>query len=284
MTQNITRRRFLHGSATLAAAAAFSTEMNGSDSSGSKEFPVHLGVASYSFRKFGPSDVIPFMKRLGTPYLNLKDIHLPFNPASDVGPLSEKYRAAGMQLTAAGVIYFTKDDDADMRAKFNYVKAAGIPQIVAGPTPETLPRLESFAKEYDVTIAIHNHGPEDKYFPSPLEAMKAVKGMDRRMGICVDVGHAARAGADVPAVIREVGPRLYDVHMKDLRYADGKWTQVAVGDGDLPVPKIFAALGAVKYAGYVDLEYEIDESDPMPGMIKSFAYMRGATAGMKLNS
>lgn len=220
------------------------------------------------------------MKQLDTPYLNVKDFHLPLTPLSDVGPLSERYRSSGMKLTAAGVISFTKDDDADMRAKFDYVKAAGIPLIVAGPTPETLPRLERFAKEYDVQIAIHNHGPEDKYFPSPLDAMKAINRMDRRIGICLDVGHTARTGIDVPTAIREVGPRLYDVHMKDLRYAEGKWTQVAVGDGDLQVPKIFSSLVVVKYTGYVDLEYEIDENDPMPGMIKSFAYMRGVLAGM----
>jgi sugar phosphate isomerase/epimerase len=84
----------------------------------------------------------------------------------------------------------------------------------------------------------------------------------------------------VPATIRQVGTRLYDVHMKDLVNEGGKWTQVAVGDGSLPVEKIFAVLAAVRYPGYVDLEYEIHEDDPMPGMINSFAYMRGVIAGM----
>ena len=143
-----------------------------------------------------------------------------------------------------------------------------------------LPRLEKFAKDYEVKIAIHNHGPEDKYFPTPIDAWKAIKTMDPRMGICVDVGHTARAGLDVAATIREVGSRLFDVHMKDLMQENGKWTQVAVGDGSLPVEKIFAALVSVRYSGYVDLEYEIHEDDPMPGMVKSFAYMRGVLAGM----
>ena len=104
--------------------------------------------------------------------------------------------------------------------------------------------------------------------------------MDPRMGICVDVGHTARAGLDVSSAIREVGPRLYDVHMKDLLNDNGKWMQVAVGDGQLPVEKIFAALIAIGYPGYVDLEYEIHGDDPMPGVIESFAYMRGVLAGM----
>ncbi len=84
----------------------------------------------------------------------------------------------------------------------------------------------------------------------------------------------------MPDAIHEVGPRLYDIHMKDLANASRKESQVAVGDGVLPVEKIFAALIAIKYPGYVDLEYEINENNPLPGMIKSFAYMRGVLAGM----
>jgi len=94
------------------------------------------------------------------------------------------------------------------------------------------------------------------------------------------VGHTARTGTDVPTAIRQVGPRLYDVHMKDLANASSKESQVAVGDGCLPVAEIFAALIEIQYLGYVDLEYEIHEDDAMPGMVKSFAYMRGALAGM----
>ena len=241
---------------------------------------IRLGVASYSFRKFGVPDVIKFMKELNTPYLNVKDIHLPMTGAAEIKQVAAEYKAAGIKLTAAGAIYFTKDDDEDIRRKFEYCRIAGIPLIVAGPTPQTLPRLEKFVKEYDTKIAIHNHGPEDKYFPSPLDALKAVKNMDPRMGVCVDVGHTARTGTDVPSAIREAGPRLFDVHMKDLANTTSKESQVAVGDGSLPVEKIFAALIEVKYPGYVDLEYEIHEDDPMPGMIKSFAYMRGVLAGM----
>jgi len=242
--------------------------------------PIRLGVASYSFRKFGVPDVIKFMKELNTPYLNVKDMHLPMTGVAEIKQVAAEYKAAGIKLTAAGAIYFTKDDDEDIRRKFEYCKVTGIPLIVAGPTPQTLPRLEKFVKEYDINIAIHNHGPEDKFFPSPLDALKAVKNMDPRMGVCVDVGHAARTGTDVPRAIREAGPRLFDVHMKDLANTTSKESQVAVGDGSLPVEKIFFALIEIKYPGYVDLEYEIHEDDPMPGMIKSFAYMRGVLAGM----
>jgi sugar phosphate isomerase/epimerase len=284
MARELGRREFLSGCAVAGAAVALrATDAEIGNGAGTKQapsVPIRLGVASYSFRKFGRADLIQFMHELNTSYLNVKDVHLPMGTPAEIKQASDEFTAGGITLTAAGTIYFTKDDDDDMRRKFDYCRIADVPVMVAGPTPEVLPRMEKFAKAYDMKIAIHNHGPEDNYFPSPLDVLKAVKRMDPRMGICLDVGHAARAGTDVPSAIRTVGRRLYDVHMKDLADTSSKESQVAVGDGVLPVENIFAALIAVRYAGYVDLEYEIHEDDPVPGMRKSLAFMRGVLVGM----
>lgn len=242
--------------------------------------PIRLGIASYTFRNFDQAHLIDFMKQLKTPYLNLKDTHLPMTPPDQVAAKAAEYRAAGMTLTALGTIYFPKDDDDDIRAKFEYCKAAGVSLIVGAPTHETLPRVEKFVKEYNIRVGIHNHGPEDKQWPSPLTVLDAVKNMDRRIGCCIDVGHTMRTGTDVVSAIRKAGPRLFDIHMKDLAQSNVKESQVAVGDGLMPVPQIFKALIEMGYPGQVDLEYEIFPSDPLPGVIKSFAYMRGVLAGM----
>jgi sugar phosphate isomerase/epimerase len=243
---------------------------------------VRLGLASYTFRNFTRSAMIGFMKQLNIASLNAKDVkdHLPIDPQQEAAALAD-YGAAGIEIHAAGAIYFPKDEDADIRSKFEYCKRAGIRVIVAGdPSVETLPRIERFAKEYDIRIAIHNHGPEDKIWKSPLDVLNVVKNMDSRVGCCIDVGHAARAGTDVVQAIQEAGPRLFNVHMKDLTNFGDKESQVAVGDGILPVREIFDALIAVRYKGFVDLEYEVHPDDPMPGVIRSLAYMRGVLAGM----
>ncbi len=242
--------------------------------------PVRLGVASYTFRKFDMAQLIGFMKQLRTPYLNLKEIHLAMAPEAAVKAQAAAYRAAGMKLTAAGTITFAKDDDADVRARFEYCKAAGISLIVGAPTHAVLPRVEKFAKLYDIRVAIHNHGPEDKEFPSPLDVLKAVDSMDARLGCCIDVGHTMRAGVDVVDAIRQTGPRLFDLHMKDLAQRDAKDSQVAVGEGVMPIREIFEQLIRMKYAGCADLEYEIHEDDPLPGVVESFAYMRGVLSGL----
>jgi len=284
MKPTISRRSLLGGGTMLAASSLLSNSAFSFAAPASSSSPIRLGIASYTFRKFDQAHLIEFMKELKTPYLNLKDVHLPMTPADQVAARAAEYRAAGMTLTAAGTIYFAKDDDDDIRSKFEYVKAAGIPIIVGSPTREVLPRVEKFVKEYNIKLAIHNHGTEDKQWPSPLDVLAVVKSMDPRIGCCIDVGHTMRTGTDPVAAIKKVGPRLFDLHIKDLADGKVKESQVAVGDGIMPIPGIFRALVDIGYKGNVDLEYEIMENDPMPGVTKSFAYMRGVIAGMGLKA
>ncbi len=279
MKNNFSRRDFVRSGALVAAAFAASNDVfavAAEQPSADEGLAIRLGVASYTFRNFQRAQMIGFLKQLNVLALNAKDVkdHLPMDPQEEAAALAD-YAAAGIKPHAAGTIYFQKDEDADIRGKFEYCKRAGIAVIVAGdPAPETLPRIEKFVKEYDIRFAIHNHSPEDKLWPSPLDVLKAVKGMDPRIGCCIDVGHTARAGTDVVQSIREAGPRLFNVHMKDLTDFQSKESQVEVGKGIMPVKKIFEALTAIRYKGFVDLEYEIHPGDPMPGVIASFAFMR----------
>jgi sugar phosphate isomerase/epimerase len=284
MKAEYSRRSFLCSSAIATAGcllpSVFVTAQTTTDTGTAP--PVRLGLASYTFRNFPRAQLIGFMKQLNVSALNAKDVkdHLPTNPREEARALAD-YAAAGIKLHAAGVIYFTKDDDEDMRSKFEYCKRAGVRVMVAGdPSPAMLPRIEKFVKQYDMRFAIHNHGPEDKLWHSPLDVLKYVKNMDPRMGCCMDVGHAVRAGTDVVQAIHTVGPRLFNMHMKDLADFRSKESQVAVGEGKMPVRAIFKALISTRYKGFVDLEYEIHPDDPMPGVATSFAYMRGVLAGM----
>jgi sugar phosphate isomerase/epimerase len=281
------RRSFVRSSA-IAGAACFAplrgvcslAEAASSNSAADSE--VRLGLASYTFRNFTRSQTIGFMKQLNVNALNAKDVkdHLPMDPQEEAKALAD-YAGAGITLHAAGTISFEKDDDENIRSKFEYCKRAAIPVMVAGdPSPETLPRIEKLVKQYDIRIAIHNHGPEDKLWHSPLDVLKEIKNMDARVGCCIDVGHTVRAGTDVVQAIHAVGARLFNMHMKDLTDFQSKESQVAVGDGKMPVRAIFEALSATKYKGFVDLEYEVHADDPMPGVTSSFAYMRGLLAGM----
>ncbi len=278
MNNTVTRRGVLQGMALAGAAASLPRLAS---AFALKPSPVKLGIASYTFREFKqPQQLVDFMKQLNIKYINLKDFHLPEEPLDQVASRADFYRKAGLVITGGGTIYFPKDEDADIKAKFDYAKAAGFPLIVGSPSHEAIGRVESFVKKYDIKLAIHNHGPEDKEWPSAHDILKVIGKMDPRVGCCVDVGHSMRAGDDVPSTLREVGPRLLDMHMKDLAEKDKKESQVAVGEGIMPVKAIFQTLIDLKYKGYVDLEYEINGKDPMPGVTKSIASERKTLADM----
>ena len=287
--RELSRREFVRTSAAISAgvvAPGFASLCSGRslDRSAAAQEAVKLGIASYTFRAFTRAQMSPFLKELHTSDVNVKDVkdHLPADAQAESAALAD-YAAAGVKLHAAGTIYFDKDEDEDIRKKFEYAKRAGIKVIVSGdPAPTTLPRIEKFVKEYDIKIAIHNHGPEDKLWASPLDVLKAIKNLDPRIGCCIDVGHTARAGTDVVQAIREVGPRLFNMHVKDLADMSAKESQVAVGRGKMPIREIFKTLASMKYSGFVDLEYEVNEKDPMPGVIESLAYMRGVLRGLGL--
>lgn len=275
-------RRNLLGTVPALGAAAFFPKILGAQEYRIAGADIKLGVASYSFRKFSREQAIQMMKELGTPYLNVKDFHLKLDSTpEEINAAKKEFTDAGITLVGCGNVSFQKDDEADIRSKFEYAKRVGFPLIVCAPTAETLPKMEKYVKEYDIKIALHNHGPEDKHFPTPQSVLQAVKNMDPRCGLCMDIGHTSRTGANIVDSIAEAGPRLLDMHAKDLADPMVKESQVAVGEGKLPIHDIFAQLVKMKYKGCVNLEYEIKENDPLPGMKQSFAYMRKILSGMQ---
>ncbi len=283
MTFGTSRRSFMGSAAALAgglpgSALAAAAAIDNPGGPGE----LKLGVASYSFREFSRKIAINGTKALKTPYINIKEFHLPYRgTAEEIAKGRKEIAAAGLQLLGGGTIQLAHDDDDDMRKYFEYAKACGMPLMVIMPTKKATARLEKFVKQYDIKVAIHNHGPEDKNYPAPQDALKVIKDMDPRVGLCIDIGHTTRTGTDVVQAIREAGPRLLDMHVKDLRDLNGKDSQCVVGDGAMPIPAIFKELKKMNYQGGVMLEYEIEAENPLPGMLRSFAYMRGVLAGLK---
>ncbi len=280
--QKLSRRRFLGVTALGTAGLALGRSGEAAPSAGLREaVKVKLGVASYSLRELSRADAIAALQALGTPYVSVKSMHLPYEATPEEMAAGRRaFEEAGLEIVSGGVIYLQENDDDHIRRHFEYARLAGLPMMVIAPTHETMPRIEAFVKEYDIAVAIHNHGPEDEHFPTPQSALTVIGEMDPRVGLCVDVGHTARAGVDVVASIAASGDRLFELHMKDLRDLTDKESQCIVGEGKMPVAALFKQLQAMDFPGYVNLEYEIDAENPLPGMQRSFAYMRGALAGL----
>mgnify|MGYP001273115840 CR=1 FL=1 len=279
MSSQSSRRHFLGGGAAALAASGVSLAPSMASPSEASR-PIRLGIASYSFREFSRRACINMTKQL-TPLLTIKEFHALYRSTpEELDRAKAEFAKGGITLTGGGTVYMQKDDPDDVKSYFEYAKRLGLPMMNIGPTAKTLPIIEKFAIQYDIKIAVHNHGPEDKHFPAPSDALKVIKNMDPRMGLCIDVGHTTRTGKNLIEEMQAAGPRMLDFHIKDLRNLMDRDSQCDVGDGAMPIKAIFAEMIKQNYKGIVHLEYEINAFDPMPGMIKSFAYMRGVIDGM----
>lgn len=238
-----------------------------------------LGLASYSLRKLSVDQLIEACGKLELNYLTLKEMHLPREPKALQDAVA-KFKAANITIMGAGVIYM-KNEPEKVRKDFEYARDAGVPLIVAAPDIDALDLVEGLVKEFNIPVAIHNHGPEDKLYPGPSDVMKHIAKRDKRMGVCMDVGHTVRAGEDPVALVSKLGARLFDLHVKDLKDPKDKASQIESGKGVIDLVGLCKALQKRKYQGQVGLEYEIHENDPLPGIAESLAYLRGVIAGIR---
>ena len=281
----VNRRQFLRASMIGSTAIAVSelpptTAGAVVKSDPNPERGLKLGMASYTLRKFSLDQAIIMTKELGLKHITLKSMHLEYDSTREQRHEARaKIESAGLKLMGGGVVYM-KNDENEIRNSFKYAKDAGMPTLVCSPDPAGLDIVERMAKQYDVRIAIHNHGPGDDRYASPLDILRAVKNRDERMGICMDVGHTVRIGEDPIEVIHRCRARLYDFHLKDVTQATAKGASTEVGKGVIDIVGVLRALINVNFSYHLALEYEAHADAPMPGLTESVAYIRGVLAAL----
>ena len=129
-------------------------------------------------------------QQLGVDYVNIKSVHIRHEDAMEVRMAGRKaFEKAGLKIVGGGTITMHEDSDKAVEDNFIYARDCGMPLMVVAPKPEVVPRIEHFVKKYDIKVAIHNHGPEDKYFPAPSDVLAVINGMDPRMGCCLSLIH-----------------------------------------------------------------------------------------------
>lgn len=278
--QNLSRRAFLQGAAlgTLGltllsnrAAALLASE------AGSPYAPFRMGVQSYSLRNFNTDDALAKTQAMGLTYWESFLSHFPITDDPKVlAGYQEKLRAHNIRMLAYGVVDFSADE-ADARRKFVFAKAMGLQTLTASPNPDSLPLLDKLAPEYNIRVAIHNHGPGDEHYDTIEKEQAALQGRHPLIGICEDTGHRLRSGLDPVLSVNTFGKRVYGVHLKDVKDGpNGEKEFTEVGKGKLNTVALLRALKAHGFNGLISLEYEIHEQDPVPYMEQCLAVTRYA--------
>ena len=242
----------------------------------SKDLP--LGIADWTFVNFDIPQSIQMMQRLDIHHMTIKNFHLPFNSTKEkIDEIIKQYKDGGISIYGVGVIYMKNKDEVDQA--FEYAKNAGVSLIIGVPEHDQIDYVQEKVKSYNIKFAIHNHGPEDKLYPSPEVAYNLIKNKDARMGLCLDIGHAERAGVDLIKAVLKYNKRILDMHIKDVTEAAQDGKAIEVGRGIINFPALVRALRKIKYPGHCGIEFEKDMKDPLPGIDESVGYFKGVKDG-----
>ncbi len=273
------RRHFVKSSIIGLASAPLVSNLVAAPKKAVAEEPLKLGLASYSCRAFSLEQTIAMTKRAGLKHLCLKSMHLPLDDSPDqLRAAAAQVNEAGIDLYGCGVVYMKNRDQVNQA--FEYAKITGMSVIVGVPEHELLPYVDEKVKNHDIKVAIHNHGPGDEVYPTPASIYEKIKGLDRRIGICMDIGHTQRMGISPIEAAKQYFDRLLDVHIKDVSAATAEGETLEVGRGVIDIPSFLALLVKKKFSGIVSFEYEKDKDDPMPGLAESVGYVKGVLASL----
>ncbi len=230
---------------------------------------LHIGLQSYTLRKFEFEDMLKIVSDLGLSFIEAWPKHHPFDSDDDqMRALYEKY---DVHLASAGVLPFGANPEQD-KAAMEFAKRWDIQVLSANPVIDKLPEIDAVLEEYDVKLAIHNHGPTSTY-PDQSVIRPALEGRHPNLGLCVDTGHFLRAKVNPLDILDEFADRVHSVHLKDMDPDDKEYI---VGDGPLDLRGVMQKLVAMEFTGLIAIEYEEDPENPVPALEKALERIEAA--------
>ncbi len=277
------RRIFLKKTTFGIAAATLSPVLSAASTStysaAKEDATLPVGIADYTFLNFDIPQSIKMMQRLDIHAMTLKNFHLPYDSTKEkIDEVVKEYKDGGVSIYGVGVIYMKNKAEVDQA--FEYAKNVGVSMIIGVPEHDQIDYVQEKVKSYNIKLAIHNHGPEDKMYPNPQVAYDLIKNKDPRMGLCLDIGHAQRAGVDPANAVLKYNKRIFDMHIKDVTKAEQDGKAIEAGRGIINFPALVKALRKIKYSGHCGIEFEKDMKDPFPGIAESVGYFKGVKDGV----
>ena len=276
------RRQFLGAVAAAGAATLLAPQISrAAEANAYGGFK--MGLQSYSLRGFDAVTALKHSQTLGVKYWEAFPRHVPMGTLPDhVAKQKQMLADGGVTLMAYGVLGFD-ENETKAREAFDFAKAMGIVSLSANPKKSsgTFDLLDKLCEEYDIAIAIHNHGPGALYDKiSDVEEM--VKDRHPKVGACVDTGHYLRSDESPVEAIARLGKRVFGVHLKDVLTIEegGKRRKQfrILGEGDLDVLGCLKELRKLDYQYCLALEYEENPSNPLSDIEVCLKTVRDAAA------
>ena len=281
-----------------------------------KNVPFKLGLARYTFRRQSFDRALAVAEKLDCHYMGLMGEAISFD-ADDaaIAALKAKCAAKGVEIVSAGPLYYSTEEELEACCKF--AKRYGMKYISVVPfdwnakiahlgngtdaatydarravlpdarewrveSDKMMDALERMVRKYDLKAAVHNHGPDNALLYSTAEAaLRRIGERDKRIGVCLDVGHNMRAGADPVEFIKKHGERIVEVHLKNIKVDPVANLAKEGPRGELDIEGIMKALAEQGFDGYCLVEYEKGAVTDDMELAETFGYFRGVKDSIK---
>ena len=237
-----------------------------------------VGLQTWTCRNMTFDQVVAFAEKHKLKQIQMIGSHMnPSAPPEETKRKQAILAAKGMTCYTFGVAGTSPEKEKN-RQLFEFAKLVGCKVIVVEPKNDKAlwDGLEELVKEYDIKLAIHNHG-KDSVYGTPEKVWSVLKNRDRRIGVCMDVGHITGAGFDAAKAFAEYDGRVYDIHLKDkkIEQAGGKDVilDVLIGAGVSNYKGLLAELKKANWNGVMAIEtdngnYAKDPNEFVAGAIE----------------
>lgn len=275
----INRRSFIKTGLAGAALAAVGCKPNVAETPNEEKTTAadnkfHLSCADWTFHLFDIDTALQTLQKCDIHYLCIKDFHLPLDATEEqIKAFHAKCAEYGVTGYGVGPIYQNTEEEVDKA--FEYTRKVGAKVMLSVPPYELLPYVDKKIKEYpEIKYAIHLHGPDLDVYQDATVIWDKVKDLDPRIGMCLDIGHDFRNGADPVADLEKYHTRVFDMHIKDETDNSKAGQCVEMGRGKIDFPAFVRMMRKVGYDGMCSLEYEKDMDNPFIGIAESYGYMK----------
>jgi sugar phosphate isomerase/epimerase len=292
----VTRREFTAAAAAGAAGLAWPrvARAQAAKIPSSVVGGVRVGVASFTYRALTFEQMTDSMRAVGLSSLELWGDGKA-HPLHPMRQSEDDFKRGRKQLDDAGITVsayctnFPNDVTPEyLDRAFKGAAFLGAKVMTTSCEKAILDRLDAAARAHRMKVGLHNHWNGDAWFVAakkdpkanfegPQDWEEAYRGRSEYLCANLDIGHFSAAGLDPLAYFKANQARIVSIHVKD-RGADNERSNVRFGKGATPITAFCRLLKETKFAYAANLEYEMDENDPTPGVKDSFEYVKRALA------
>ncbi len=262
-TSTFVRRGLLFVSLVGLALSGVSSSLAGSD------WEPRIGLQTWTVREMTFEQAVDFAVSHGIRDIELSRQVNPKDPQEINAKKKALLEAKGLRPYTFGVNETSLDKE-ENRKLFEFARFMGFKLIIVEPQDFKIwDNLEELAKEYDIRVAVHNHGIKSLY-GNPAVVRAVLKHRDRRLGVCLDVGWVTAAGFDAAKVFAEYDGRVFDIHLKDKRVekmkeGDDVALDTRIGEGQANLKGLLGKLRDAQWSGVMAIETDSPEFARNPG-------------------